>query len=93
MALLGGSGSTQCSPRFGRLGELRAKLCMVAGTLFPNLGIVPALFSLRVWHPRGPGLTDIWSYCLVPAAAPDDIKAAMVGMYQRGLRSRRARGN
>src|SRR4029077_9924349 len=52
-----------------RLGETRARLGIVAGTLFPNLGVVPSLFSLRVWHPRGPNHTEIWSYCIVPAAA------------------------
>jgi phenylpropionate dioxygenase-like ring-hydroxylating dioxygenase large terminal subunit len=65
-----------------RLGETRARLGIVAGNVFPNFSVVPQLFTIRVSHPRGPGCTEMWSYCLVPAAAPPDARTAMQSSYQ-----------
>jgi phenylpropionate dioxygenase-like ring-hydroxylating dioxygenase large terminal subunit len=65
-----------------RLGEKRARLGMIAGNVFPNFSVVPYMFTIRVSHPRGPGCAEIWSYCLVPAAAPSEVRAAMQSGYQ-----------
>ena len=45
-------------------------------TIFPNLSIVffPGLCSIRVWHPRAPGKTELWSWALYNKDAPDHIK-------------------
>jgi 3-phenylpropionate/trans-cinnamate dioxygenase alpha subunit len=32
---------------------------------------------IRVWHPRGPGATEMWSYCLVDRDAPAEVKDAL----------------
>lgn len=64
------------------------------GTLFPNfsflqLGVTDSLekspagfLTLRVWQPKGPGRTEIWSWVLVPKEAPASYKerAYEVGM-------------
>src|SRR5687767_15192983 len=44
--------------------------------IFPNLSFVffPGLCSIRVWHPRAPGRTELWSWALYNKDAPDHIK-------------------
>lgn len=46
------------------------------GTIFPNLSFVDgARFkTLRVWHPRGPNKTEIYSWCVVDRDASDAVK-------------------
>ena len=66
-----------------RLGETRARLGIIAGNVFPNFSLVPQMFTIRVSHPRGPGSTEMWSYCLVPAAAPAEVRATLVSGYLR----------
>jgi phenylpropionate dioxygenase-like ring-hydroxylating dioxygenase large terminal subunit len=65
-----------------RLGTERARLLPVAGNIFPNLSLLPQVFSIRVNHPRGPRSTEVWSYCLVPADAPPAVRAAAHSSYQ-----------
>lgn len=60
-----------------RLGPVRSRLIFIAGNVFPNFGWIPGQFSIRQFHPRGPDRIEIWSYCLVDAAAPPEAKAAM----------------
>jgi len=45
-------------------------------TIFPNLSFVyfPGLCSIRVWHPKSPGETELWSWALYNKDAPDLIK-------------------
>jgi ethylbenzene dioxygenase subunit alpha len=71
-----------------RLGELRALgLGPVAGTVFPNFSfLVPVLFpSVRVWQPRGPERIDVWSWCIVDRAAPEEVKASIARTYVRNF--------
>jgi phenylpropionate dioxygenase-like ring-hydroxylating dioxygenase large terminal subunit len=68
-----------------RLGQQRARLGIVAGTNFPNVSVASQLFSIRVYHPRGPGLTEMWSYCVVPAGAPPEVRAEALSSYQRSF--------
>jgi hypothetical protein len=48
-------------------------------TIFPNLSFVyfPGLCSIRVWHPKAPGETELWSWALYNRDAPDHIKDLM----------------
>ncbi len=57
-----------------RLGDLRDRIVPVTGTIWPNLSFVPSMCALRVAQPRGPHRTEIWSWTLVDADAPDDVK-------------------
>jgi phenylpropionate dioxygenase-like ring-hydroxylating dioxygenase large terminal subunit len=62
----------------GRLSELQRRLlrCSLVITVFPNLSFVyfPGLCSIRVWHPRAPGETELWSWALYNKDAPDPVK-------------------
>ncbi len=68
-----------------RLGSVRERLDFVAGNLFPNLGWIPGSYTIRQYHPRGPGMTEVWSYCLVDAAAPQAVKDQMRRVYTNGF--------
>lgn len=44
-------------------------------TVFPNFSfLTPECPTVRVWHPRGPGAMEVWSWTYVPADAPAEIK-------------------
>ena len=44
--------------------------------MFPNFSWHGSPF-IRVWHPRGPDKTEVWSYCIVDKEAPAEIKEAL----------------
>ena len=47
------------------------------GTVFPNFSMLRSSSrTLRVWHPRGPGKTEVWAWIYVDKAAPQEIKDA-----------------
>jgi phenylpropionate dioxygenase-like ring-hydroxylating dioxygenase large terminal subunit len=63
-----------------RLGELQAARTNGHGQVFPNFATLAGPGVIRVWHPRGPNATEIWSYILVDRNAPQDvIDAARIG--------------
>ena len=49
----------------------------VVETLFPNLSINSYRHMIRVWHPRGPDATEMWSHCVVDKDAPAEVKDAL----------------
>jgi 3-phenylpropionate/trans-cinnamate dioxygenase subunit alpha len=55
------------------IGEERAK---IRGnfTIFPNMSGLGGLANIRVWHPKGPNKFEIWSWTVVDADAPDEVK-------------------
>ena len=59
-----------------RLGQLRGRLSSGVGTIFPNFSYLLPSNSVRIWHPRGPLHTEVWSFVAVDKAAPDDVKLA-----------------
>lgn len=62
-----------------RLGPVRAwKIVGVHGTVFPNMSMLWSGGSIRVWMPRGPDKTEIWSWCIVDKEAPEHVKREMV---------------
>ncbi|HLY65373.1 MAG TPA: Rieske 2Fe-2S domain-containing protein [Chloroflexota bacterium] len=57
-----------------RYGE-RSRFLGGAATIFPNMSFQPRQpRSIAVWHPRGPGQTEIWRWYLVDADAPQELK-------------------
>ncbi|MCB0962453.1 MAG: Rieske 2Fe-2S domain-containing protein [Acidimicrobiales bacterium] len=68
-----------------RLGPVRCRLSPIAATVFPNLSMVPTNFTIRVSHPRGPGETEIWSWCFVPSDASDEVASEMLATYENML--------
>jgi 3-phenylpropionate/trans-cinnamate dioxygenase alpha subunit len=59
-----------------RLGKLRAARLTGANNIFPNFSFLSGANTIRVWHPRGPGQTEIWAWTIVDAAAPREVKDA-----------------
>jgi hypothetical protein len=64
-----------------RLGDVRSKLPLGVATVFPNLSFHGSP-SIRIWHPRGPHKTEVWSWCIVDKNAPAEVKDAMRRNYQ-----------
>ncbi|MBO0797867.1 MAG: hypothetical protein J2P31_03515, partial [Blastocatellia bacterium] len=62
----------------GDIAELQRRLlrCSIVMTIFPNLSLVffPGMCTIRVWHPRAPGETELWSWALCNRDAPAHIK-------------------
>jgi len=59
-------------------GSLRSYANPLFGTIFPNfsLNAAPA-HTFRVWFPKGPDKTEIWSWTYVDRAAPPEVKEAV----------------
>lgn len=64
-----------------RVGPIRAQMKGLTYGVFPNLSFLWSNTAIRVSHPRGPGQTEYWSWCLVPCDAPNDVKAALRQNY------------
>ncbi|HJU16168.1 MAG TPA: aromatic ring-hydroxylating dioxygenase subunit alpha, partial [Stellaceae bacterium] len=61
-----------------RLGPRARLVNPLVGTLFPNFSLLRATSrTLRVWHPRGPDKTEVWSWVFIDTAAPASIKEAI----------------
>jgi phenylpropionate dioxygenase-like ring-hydroxylating dioxygenase large terminal subunit len=73
----------------GDVSPLQRRLlgCTIVMTIFPNLSFVyfPGLCSIRVWHPRAPGETELWSWALynkdAPAQVKDSIRKQVTRMF------------
>jgi phenylpropionate dioxygenase-like ring-hydroxylating dioxygenase large terminal subunit len=60
-----------------RLGPRAALVNPIVGTVFPNFSVLRGTSrTLRVWQPRGPDKTEIWSWVVVDKAAPPEVKRA-----------------
>jgi 3-phenylpropionate/trans-cinnamate dioxygenase subunit alpha len=61
-----------------RLGPRAALVNPIVATVFPNFSLLRGTSrTFRVWQPRGPGQTEVWSWVFVDKAAPDHIKKAI----------------
>ncbi len=60
-----------------RLGATRGEVTYGGANTFPNLSFLTSSFTIRVWHPRGPDKTEVWSWSIIDKAAPPEIKDAM----------------
>jgi 3-phenylpropionate/trans-cinnamate dioxygenase alpha subunit len=46
--------------------------------VFPNFSLLRATSrTFRVWHPRGPEKTEVWSWVFIDKAAPPEVKKAI----------------
>ncbi len=69
-----------------RLGPRAALTNPIVGTVFPNFSLLRGTSrTLRVWHPRGPEKTEIWSYVFIDKAAPPEVKRAFQLSGVRGF--------
>lgn len=61
-----------------RLGDARVEGPMLNGhaTIFPNFSYLPINGSIRVWHPRGVDEMEIWTWTVLDASLPDEVKDA-----------------
>jgi len=60
-----------------RLGPRLGRGKPIVSTMFPNFSMLRASSrTFRVWHPRGPDKTEVWSWIYVDKAAPPQIKKA-----------------
>jgi phenylpropionate dioxygenase-like ring-hydroxylating dioxygenase large terminal subunit len=58
-----------------RLGPRIDLVRPAVATVFPNFAVVRGTAnSMRVWHPRGPDRTEIWSWIFVDREAPAAVK-------------------
>lgn len=61
-----------------RLGPRWNVIKPIAGTVFPNVSILRGgARTFRIWHPRGPDKTEVWSFVYTDKAAPPHIKEAL----------------
>lgn len=60
-----------------RVGPERARQGSLVTTVFPNCSLNLGRHMVRLWLPRGPERTEIWSFCIVDKAAPQEVKEAM----------------
>ena len=62
----------------GQISQIQRRLlrCTIVMTIFPNLSLVyfPGLCSIRVWHPRSAGESELWSWAIYNRDAPNSIK-------------------
>ena len=71
-----------------RLGPRRKLISPNAANVFPNLSFFKGhSATFRVWHPRGPGKTEWWSWLFMDKAAPQDVKEEYRLAGIRGLGS------
>src|SRR5437588_542190 len=73
-----------------RLGPRAGLINPIVATVFPNFSLLRGTSrTFRVWQPRGPGRTEVWSWVFVDKAAPPEVKEAFRLDGERGLISRR----
>ena len=60
-----------------RLGKLRGEKLWGAQlnfTIFPNLQFLPGLNWLRVYHPKGPGMMEQWTWSMIEKDMPGELQ-------------------
>jgi 3-phenylpropionate/trans-cinnamate dioxygenase subunit alpha len=61
-----------------RLGARSGLVTPIVGTMFPNFSMLRVTSrTFRVWHPRGPEKTEVWSWIYTDKAAPPYVKEAI----------------
>ncbi|MEU0940045.1 aromatic ring-hydroxylating dioxygenase subunit alpha [Embleya sp. NPDC005971] len=62
---------------YRRIGEQRALAVNGHNTVFPNFSWLTINNTMRVWHPRGPGQIEVWSWTYLPKDADEPAKQAV----------------
>jgi phenylpropionate dioxygenase-like ring-hydroxylating dioxygenase large terminal subunit len=60
-----------------RLSPLHSRLRSTGVAIYPNFSTQWLQHTIKVTLPRGPNKVDYWSWVVVPADAPDDLKEAL----------------
>ena len=61
-----------------RLGPRGKLVSPIVGTVFPHFSMLRSTSrTFRVWQPRGPDKTEIWSWVFCDKAAPAEVKEAV----------------
>jgi 3-phenylpropionate/trans-cinnamate dioxygenase subunit alpha len=61
-----------------RFGPRSRLVSPIVGTVFPHFSILRSTSrTFRVWQPRGPDKTEIWSWVFSDKAAPPEVKEAV----------------
>jgi len=61
-----------------RIGPRGKLLSPIVGTVFPHFSMLRSTSrTFRVWQPRGPDKTEIWSWVFCDKAAPAEVKEAV----------------
>jgi 3-phenylpropionate/trans-cinnamate dioxygenase alpha subunit len=69
-----------------RLGPRAGLVNPIVGTVFPNFSLLRGTSrTFRVWQPRGPEKTEVWSFVFMDAAAPAEVKQAIRKAGIRGF--------
>lgn len=69
-----------------RLGEYRGKNMwgsQINLTVFPNLQMLPGLNWFRVYHPKGPGKLEMWTWAMVDKEMPEGLKSMILNNVSR----------
>jgi ethylbenzene dioxygenase alpha subunit len=69
-----------------RLGEFRGtKLwgSQLNFTVFPNLQMLPGLNWFRIYHPKGPGKFEMWTWAMVDKEMSDELKQMILDNVSR----------
>lgn len=64
-----------------RLSPEQSRIKGMAMGIYPNLSLLWGQNTLRVSHPRGPGLIEYWSWLVTPIEAPDSVKKCIRNSY------------
>ncbi len=62
--------------REARLGADRAKMGSLHASIFPSFSWLSGSRTCRVLHPKGLNEVEIWVFCFVDKAAPEEVKNA-----------------
>jgi ethylbenzene dioxygenase subunit alpha len=64
-----------------RLGDTRGKQfwgSQINMTIFPNVQMLPGLNWFRVYHPKGPGKMEMWTWAMVDKEMSDELKQTVL---------------
>ncbi len=64
-----------------RLSPVQARIKGMSLGMYPNLSLLWGQNTLRVSHPRAPGLIEYWSWWLTPIEAPDHVREMLRAKY------------
>jgi 3-phenylpropionate/trans-cinnamate dioxygenase alpha subunit len=70
----------------GRLGKYRGEHLwgsQINLTIFPNLQMLPGLNWFRIYHPKGPGKFEMWTWAMVDKEMSEELKQMILDNVSR----------